>query len=335
VGMVEDRLGRGLRDLRVSVTDRCNFRCTYCMPREIFGPDHAFVPRAELLSFEEIARVAAVFAGLGVRKIRLTGGEPLLRRDLDRLVGMLVAIPGVDDLALTTNGVLLADRAAALRAAGLGRVTVSLDALDPGVFAAMADSTIPVERVIEGIVAAAQAGLGVKVNTVVQARVNEGELLPLAAFGREHGVTVRFIEYMDVGTSNGWELRDVVAAADMRATVDAAWPIEPVAPAAPGEVAERWRYRDGAGEVGFISSVTQPFCGDCTRARLSAVGELFTCLFAAGGHDLRPLLRGGTEDEALRARIAEVWAARDDRYSELRTEGVTQLPRVEMSYIGG
>jgi len=333
--MVEDRLGRGLRDLRVSVTDRCNFRCTYCMPREIFGPDHAFVPRAELLSFEEIARVAAVFTGLGVRKIRLTGGEPLLRRNLDRLVAMLRGLPQVEDLALTTNGVLLAEHAGSLREAGLDRVTVSLDALDPAIFATMADSPIPVERVLEGIVAAREAGLGVKVNTVVQAGVNEGELLPLAAFGRDHGVTVRFIEYMDVGTSNGWELRDVVAAAAMRATVDAAWPLEPVAPAAPGEVAQRWRYRDGAGEVGFISSVTQPFCGDCTRARLSAVGELFTCLFAAGGHDLRPLLRGATDDDALRAKIMGIWGARDDRYSELRTEGVTQLPRVEMSYIGG
>ena len=333
--MVEDRLGRGLRDLRVSVTDRCNFRCTYCMPREIFGPDHAFVPRAELLSFEEIARVAAAFTALGVRKIRLTGGEPLLRRDLDRLVVMLRALPQVEDLALTTNGVLLADHAAALRTAGLDRVTVSLDALDPAIFATMADSPIPVERVLEGIAAARAAGLGVKVNAVVQAGVNESELLPLAAFGREHGVTVRFIEYMDVGTSNGWELRDVVAAADMRARVDAAWPVEPLAPSAPGEVAQRWRYRDGAGEVGFISSVTQPFCGDCTRARLSAVGELFTCLFAAGGHDLRPLLRGGADDDALRAKIAGIWGARDDRYSELRTAGVTQLPRVEMSYIGG
>ena len=342
---MQDQLGRGLRDLRVSVTDRCNFRCTYCMPREVFGPDHAFLPRSALLSFEEIARVVGAFTELGVRKVRLTGGEPLLRRDLDQLVAALVALPGVEDLALTTNGALLAEHAARLAGAGLPRVTVSLDALDPDVFAAMADTDLSVARVLDGILAARGTGLAVKVNAVIRRGVNEGEILPLAAYGRELGVAVRFIEYMDVGASNGWRLDDVVPAAEIRARIAARWPLEPVAPAYTGEVAARWRYADGAGEVGVITSVTQPFCGDCTRARLSAQGEVFTCLFAAAGHDLRPVLRDGAPEgqpdgEAdvaarLLAAIRAIWAGRDDRYSELRSEATRQLPRVEMSYIGG
>ena len=321
----------------MSVTDRCNFRCTYCMPREVFGPDHAFLPRSALLSFEEIAEVVAAFTELGVRKVRLTGGEPLLRRDLDQLVAAVVALPGVEDLALTTNGALLADHAAALAAAGLPRVTVSLDALDPEVFAAMADTDLGVERVLGGIEAARAAGLAVKVNAVVRRGVNEDEIVPLAAYGREHGVTVRYIEYMDVGASNGWRMGDVVTAEEVRRLIAAEWPLEPVAPRYRGEVASRWRYADGAGEVGVIASVTQPFCGDCTRARLSAQGEVYTCLFAATGHDLRPVLRdgGARGRERLTEAIGAVWSARDDRYSELRSEASRELPRVEMSYIGG
>ena len=345
--MDEDQLGRALRDLRVSVTDRCNFRCTYCMPREVFGPGHAFLPRSALLSFEEIARVVAAFTGLGVRKVRLTGGEPLLRRDLDQLVAALVALPGVEDLALTTNGALLTEHAARLAQAGLPRVTVSLDALDPEVFAAMADTDLGVARVLEGIEAARAAGLAVKVNAVIRRGVNEDEIVPLAAYGRDLGVAVRFIEYMDVGASNGWRLDDVVPAAEIRARIAAQWPLEPVAPAYAGEVATRWRYADGTGEVGVIASVTQPFCGDCTRARLSAQGEVFTCLFAAAGHDLRPVLRDGAPgdgDADIRERLTEairaIWTGRDDRYSELRAhaadaDGRRELPRVEMSYIGG
>ena len=335
--MGEDRLGRALRDLRVSVTDRCNFRCTYCMPREVFGPDHAFLPRSALLSFEEITQVVEAFTRVGVRKVRLTGGEPLLRRDLDQLVAALVALPGVQDLALTTNGALLAEHAAALAEAGLPRVTVSLDALDPEIFARMADTDLGVERVLAGVEAARAAGLAVKVNAVVRRGVNEREIVPLAAFGRETGATVRFIEYMDVGVSNGWRMDDVVPAAEIRARIEAAWPLEAVDPAYAGEVATRWRYADGAGEIGVIASVTQPFCGDCTRARLSAQGEVYTCLFAAAGHDLRPVLRDGLPDghERLTEAIRAIWRERDDRYSELRSTSSGESTRVEMSYIGG
>jgi cyclic pyranopterin phosphate synthase len=329
-----DTLGRALRDLRVSVTDRCNFRCTYCMPREVFGREYAFLPREEILTFEEIARLAGVAVGLGVRKIRLTGGEPLVRRDLERLVAMLAPL-GVD-LTLTTNGSLLAAKAAALRGAGLDRVTVSLDALDDATFMAMNDARFPVAGVLEGIAAAAAAGLRpVKVNMVVKRGVNESSVLPMARHFRGSGHVLRFIEYMDVGHSNGWRLDDVVTADEIVATVDAAYPLEPLPPDYPGEVATRWRYRDGAGEVGVIASVSRPFCGDCTRARLSADGLLYTCLFATRGHDLRSLLRSGPSDEQLAAALAAIWQGRDDRYSELRSAETVGLRKVEMSYIGG
>jgi cyclic pyranopterin phosphate synthase len=329
-----DRLGRPLRDLRVSVTDRCNFRCVYCMPKEVFGRDYRFLARRELLTFEEIERVARIFAGLGVRKLRLTGGEPLVRRDVERLVAMLAGIPGLD-LTLTTNGSLLPLKAAALAAAGLKRVTVSLDSLDDAVFRAMNDVDFPVERVLAGIEAAAAAGLPVKVNAVIKRGVNEDSVLPLAEYFRGSGHVLRFIEYMDVGGTNGWRLDDVVAGADIVRLLDEEWGMEPVEPAYPGEVARRYRYRNGAGEVGIIASVTQPFCHECTRARLSADGRLYTCLFAARGHDLRALLRSGAADGEISATIAAIWARRSDRYSELRSEATAALPKVEMSYIGG
>ena len=333
---MRDLRGRELRDLRVSVTDRCNLRCTYCMPREVFGTDFPFLERDELLTFEEIARLVRVMVGLGVEKVRLTGGEPLLRRDLPELVGMLAGIEGLRDLALTTNAVLLPRYADELAAAGLDRVTVSLDALDDATHRAVADADVPVASVLAGIDAALAAGLGpVKVNTVLQRGVNDGEVEALAAFGRDRGVTVRFIEFMDVGTTNRWRRDRVVPAAEVVARISARWPLEPLDPVRPGEVAERYRYVDGAGEVGVIASVTRPFCGTCTRARLSAVGELFTCLFAATGTDLRTALRAGGDDDAVRAAIGGVWAARDDRASELRAEDGLTGPRVEMSYIGG
>ncbi|MEO8246117.1 MAG: GTP 3',8-cyclase MoaA [Chloroflexota bacterium] len=333
---VVDTLARPLRDLRISVTDRCNFRCTYCMPREIFGPDHAFLPRAEILTFEEIARLTMAFVANGVTKVRLTGGEPLVRRDLDRLVGMLSGIEGIADLTLTTNASLLAPRAAALAAAGLGRVTVSLDALDDATFGRMNDAGVPVQRVLDGIAAAEAAGLGpVKLNAVIRRGINEHAILDLAGHFRGTGTTVRFIEYMDVGHSNGWRMGEVVPAAEVVAAIHARWPLEAVEPAYRGEVARRYRYGDGGGEIGVIASVTQPFCGDCTRARLSADGSLYTCLFATRGHDLRALVRGGATDEGLRDAIASVWRGRDDRYSELRSDATVDLPKVEMSYIGG
>ncbi len=331
-----DRLGRGLRDLRISVTDRCNFRCRYCMPREVFGPDFAFLERAELLTFEEIARVARVAVGLGVRKVRLTGGEPLLRRGLERLVEMLAAIDGIDDLAMTTNGSLLAGRAVTLRAAGLTRITVSLDSLDDATFRSMSDVALPVQRVLDGIAAAKAAGFErVKLNAVVKRDVNDDGIVDLARFAHDHGYVVRFIEYMDVGTTNGWRLDDVIPAAEIVQRIDAELPLEPVDPSYPGEVANRWRFRDGQGEIGVISSVTQPFCSTCTRARLSAVGEVYTCLFGTKGHDLRALLRGGASDDEMRIALGGVWAARDDRYSELRSRQTRDLDKVEMSYIGG
>lgn len=333
---VVDRLDRGLADLRVSVTDRCNFRCTYCMPREVFGPDFAFLEREELLSFEEITRLVRVFAGLGVRKLRLTGGEPLLRRDLPELVRMLATVEGIDDIAMTTNGSLLPRLAAPLRDAGLGRVTVSLDSVDEEVFAAMADTSVPLERVVAGIDAARDAGFDpIKVNAVIRRGVNDDGIAELARFGRERGLIVRFIEYMDVGTTNGWRLDEVVPAAEIVERLEAAFPLEPLDPNYVGEVAGRYRFRDGGGEVGVISSVTRPFCSTCTRARLSAIGELYTCLFAAAGTDLRAVLRAGCSDGELEERIAGVWRGRTDRYSELRTAGTAQLPKVEMSYIGG
>ena len=330
-----DTLGRPVRDLRVSVTDRCNFRCVYCMPKEVFGRDYPFLPRAELLTFEEIERLARAFAGLGVEKIRITGGEPLVRRELEKLVELLARIDALD-LTLTTNGALLAGKAQALRDAGLNRITVSLDSLDDDVFRAMNDVDFPVTRVLEGIDAALAVGLApVKVNVVVKRGLNEDGILPLARHFRGTGVVLRFIEYMDVGHTNGWRLDDVVPAAEVVAAIDAELPLEPVEPAYRGEVANRWRYRDGSGEIGVISSVTQPFCGDCTRARLSADGQVYTCLFAVKGHDLRALLRGGASDEELTAAIADIWRARTDRYSELRSAATADLPKVEMSYIGG
>ena len=332
---VHDRLGRPVTDLRVSVTDRCNLRCGYCMPRELFGPDHAFLPRSELLSFEELERLVAVFARLGVRKVRLTGGEPLLRRDLPRLVAGLRATPGMEDLALTTNGTLLPQHATALAAAGLDRVTVSLDALDDATFREVGDTPLPVTSVLDGIAAARTAGLAVKVNTVVQRGANEDQVLPLAGWAREAGLVVRFIEFMDVGTTNGWDRSRVVPAAEVVELLAGAWPLEPVEPTRPGEVAERYRYLDGGGEVGVIASVTRPFCRTCVRARLSAIGELFTCLFAATGQDLRAVLRGGADDDELVAAVAAVWRGRTDRASELRSADGLTGPRVEMSYIGG
>jgi cyclic pyranopterin phosphate synthase len=328
-----DTLGRPVRDLRISVTDRCNFRCVYCMPKEVFGRGYRFLDRRELLTFEEIERISRVAVGLGVRKLRLTGGEPLLRRELEALVHRLAAL-GVD-LALTTNGSLLTQKADVLAEAGLTRVTVSLDALEDEVFRAMNDVEYPVARVLAGIESAAAAGMTVKVNCVVRRGLNERGVVDMARFFHGTGHTLRFIEYMDVGTTNGWRLDDVVPAAELVRTIDAELPLEPLEPAYRGEVARRWRYRDGGGEVGFIASVTQPFCGDCTRARLSAEGRLYTCLFSARGHDLRALVRGGATDDELAQRLAGIWGLRTDRYSELRTAETARAPKVEMSYIGG
>ncbi|HEX4344403.1 MAG TPA: GTP 3',8-cyclase MoaA [Solirubrobacteraceae bacterium] len=332
-----DLLGRRLRDLRISVTDRCNFRCTYCMPREVFGKDFVFMERAALLTFEEIERIATAFAAQGVEKLRLTGGEPLLRRDLETLVSKLVAIDGIRDVALTTNGALLARKAQSLADAGLTRVTVSLDSLDDETFMSLNDVGFPVDRVLEGIDAALAAGLGpVKVNMVVKRGVNEQDILPMARYFRERPQTVlRFIEFMDVGTTNGWQLEDVVSAAEIVERIGAEFPLEPADPLYPGEVANRFRYRDGAGEIGVIASVTQPFCGGCTRARISAEGRLYTCLFAARGHDLRELIRNGATDAELLDAIGGVWRRRSDRYSEIRTADTPARERVEMSHIGG
>jgi GTP 3',8-cyclase len=328
-----DTFGRPLRDLRISVTDRCNFRCVYCMPKEIYGRDHRFLERRELLTFEEIARVAGVFVAAGVTKLRITGGEPLVRRDLERLVAMLADLDV--DLTLTTNASLLPQKAQLLADAGLRRITVSLDSLDDAQFRALNDVDFPVERVLEGIDAATAAGLPVKVNAVVKRGANDDQIVPMAAFFRDRGHTLRFIEYMDVGHTNGWRLDDVVPAKEIVARLDEAFGVEPVEAGYRGEVAQRWRYRDGRGEVGVIASVTQPFCGDCTRARLSAEGKLFTCLFAVRGHDLRALLRGGATDPELDEALRGVWTGRTDRYSELRAQATADLPKVEMSYIGG
>ncbi len=335
-----DRFGRALRDLRISVTDRCNFRCPYCMPAEVFGRDFAFLPRAQVLTFEEIARLAAVFVGLGVRKLRITGGEPLARRDLPVLVRYLASLqaPGGEavDLTLTTNGSALRALAGPLAEAGLRRVTVSLDSLDDAVFGRMNGVDFPVARVLDGIGAARSAGLApIKVNTVVRRGLNEDAILPLARWARDQGLVLRFIEYMDVGHTNGWRLDDVVPTAEILATLDAAMPVEPVPAGYRGEVAGRYRYRDGGGEVGVIASVTRPFCGDCTRARLSADGNLFSCLFAVGGTDLKAPLRAGASDAELAALVRRVWAARADRYSELRSAATASLPKVEMHSVGG
>jgi len=333
---VLDTLARPMRDLRVSVTDRCNFRCVYCMPKEVFGIDHAFLPRAEILDFEEIDRIVRASVALGVRKVRLTGGEPLVRKNLAHLVALLARIEGIDDLTLTTNASLLDGHAQSLADAGLDRVTVSLDALDDPTFQAMNDVGFPVSRVLDGIAAAEAAGLGpIKVNAVIRRGLNEHAIGDLAEHFRNTRTTVRFIEYMDVGHTNGWRLDDVVPAADVVAAIHARWPLEPVDAQYRGEVAQRYRYRDGAGEIGVISSVTQPFCGDCTRARLSADGQLYTCLFATSGHDLRELIRSGTTDADLAEALRVIWTGRSDRYSDLRTLETVDLPKVEMSFIGG
>ncbi|MET0508384.1 MAG: GTP 3',8-cyclase MoaA [Burkholderiaceae bacterium] len=340
-GVVHDSRGRLLHDLRISITDRCNFRCTYCMPKSVFDRDYAFLPQSSLLRFEEIERVARIFIGLGVEKIRLTGGEPLLRRHVERLVAGLAALRTPTgrplDLTLTTNGSLLARKAEILRAAGLHRVTVSLDALDDATFRRMNDVDFPVSDVLDGIEAAAAAGLGpVKINMVVKRGLNDDQIVPMARHFRGTGHIVRFIEFMDVGASNGWRLDDVVPSSEVVARLDRAFGIDSAEPNYRGEVARRWRYRDGSGEVGVISSVTEPFCGDCSRARLSTEGRLYTCLFAESGHDLRALLRGEHDDASIRAAIAALWSRRGDRYSEIRSEASSALSRrIEMSYIGG
>lgn len=339
-GALVDRFQRPLRDLRISVTDRCNFRCIYCMPKEIFGRDYQFLPRAALLSYEEITRLARVFVRLGVRKIRLTGGEPLVRRDVERLVEMLAGIEGLEDLTLTTNGSLLTrQKAQALKSSGLRRITISLDSLDDAVFMRMNDVGVPVSRILEAIDAADEAGLHpVKIDMVVKRGVNDGSILDMAGHFRWTGHILRFIEFMDVGNSNGWRIDDVVPAAEIIRMINAVWPIEPLEPNYYGEVAERWRYVDGAGEIGVIASVTQPFCRSCTRARLSADGKLFTCLFAGEGYDLRALVRSGASDDEIAAFIAAIWQGRADRYSEIRTfhtEALRPRRKIEMSYIGG
>ena len=333
-GRLADTLGRPMRDLRISVTDRCNFRCVYCMPREVFDANYRFLPHSAILSFEEIARLARIFVGLGVRKIRLTGGEPLVRRNLERLVAMLSELK--TEITLTTNGSLLARQADALKKAGLDRVTVSLDSLDDATFRAMNDADFPVAKVIEGIEAAAAAGLApVKINMVVKRGVNDGDIAAMAGRWRGSGHIVRFIEYMDVGATNGWRMDDVVPSAEVVRRIGSRWPLEPIGANYPGEVAQRWRYADGAGEIGVISSVTQAFCASCNRMRLSTEGSLYTCLFAGSGHDLKSLLRGGASDERMRDEIAAVWQRRADRYSEIRTAETAKLRKVEMSYIGG
>ncbi len=330
-----DTLGRGLHDLRISVTDRCNFRCIYCMPRDVFGPDYAFLAKSELLSFEEIARLARVFRGHGVEKVRLTGGEPLLRKNLERLIEMLADIPGLD-LTLTTNGSVLAKKARALKAAGLKRVTVSLDSLDEAVFRRMNDADFPVAEVLNGIDAAAAAGLApIKINMVVKRGANEDSVIPMARYFKGSGHIVRFTEYMDVGHTNGWRMDDVLPSAEIVRMIGEKMPLEPVEPNYAGEVAERWRYTDGSGEIGVISSVTQAFCRTCTRARLSTEGMLYTCLFATAGYDLRAMLRGGSSDKEISGTIARIWQARADRYSEIRTAETAKLRKIEMSYIGG
>ncbi|MDE3111636.1 MAG: GTP 3',8-cyclase MoaA [Chloroflexota bacterium] len=334
MGDLRDTLARPLHDLRISVTDRCNFRCVYCMPKEVFGRGYRFLPKDDLLTYEEIERLVGIFVRLGVRKVRLTGGEPLTRRGIEDLIAVL-ARDGLD-LTLTTNGSLLEDKARALREAGLTRISVSLDSLDDAVFRRMNDVDFPVEKVVRAMDAAYAADLRpLKVNMVVRRGMNEGSIVPMAAFFRERGYILRFIEYMDVGHSNGWRMDDVVSAKEIVRTVAAAFPAEPAQPNYVGEVAERWRYVDGRGEFGVIASVTQPFCRDCTRARLSADGTLYTCLFATRGTDLRALLRGGASDDEIAARIAGVWSARTDRYSELRGEETERLAKIEMSYIGG
>ena len=335
-----DTLDRPIRDLRVSVTDRCNFRCIYCMPREIFGPGYKFVPRNDLLKLEEIARITRLFAGHGVRKVRITGGEPMIRRNLERLIEMLRDIDGITDISMTTNASMLTlKRAQSLRAAGLSRINISLDAIDEQTFQRINDVDFPVAKVLEGIDNAHAAGFdAVKVNAVIRRGYNEHSILPLAQHFHGTGTVLRFIEFMDVGTTNKWNLEEVIPAAELVEIIDKEMPIESLQPNYSGEVAKRWRYSDGGGEVGFITSVTQSFCGDCSRARLSAVGKVYTCLFAATGQDLRGMLRAGASDEELSRLIGRIWSQREDRYSELRGQipvTAETLPRVEMSHIGG
>lgn len=331
-----DRLGRPLRDLRLSVTDRCNFRCAYCMPKEIFGRDHVFQPKHELLNFEEMERLVRVFVGLGVEKIRVTGGEPLLKRDLPVLIGKLAAIEGLKDLAMTTNGSALAVMAKPLFAAGLKRVTVSVDALDDELFRRMNDVDFPAHRVLRGIDAALEAGFKpIKINMVVKRGLNENQIVPMARHFSGERFVLRFIEYMDVGTTNGWRLDDVVPAREIVERLNEGMDLEPLEANYAGEVARRFRCRSTGSEIGVITSVTQPFCRGCTRARVSADGQFFSCLFGSKGHDLRGLLRGGLSDERVADAIRAVWGARDDRYSEVRTEGGASLPRAEMSKLGG
>ncbi len=330
-----DTLERPLRDLRISVTDRCNFRCSYCMPKELFGREHPFLPRQELLSFEEITRLTHIFKHLGVKKIRLTGGEPLLRKQVERLVSNLAQIPGLE-LSMTTNASLLPQKARLLKESGLGRVSISLDSLDDEVFKVMNDVDAPVEVVLEGIRSAEEVGLTpIKINMVVKRGINEHSILPMVEHFRGSGHILRFIEFMDVGSTNGWRLDDVVPVAEILRRINIEYPLEPIEPNYIGEVARRYRYADGQGEIGMIASVTQPFCGDCSRARLSADGKLFLCLFAVEGVDLKTILRQGASDDELRDVIEEVWHSRGDRYSEMRSEATQDLPKVEMSYIGG
>jgi cyclic pyranopterin phosphate synthase len=332
-----DTLGRPMQDLRVSITDRCNFRCVYCMPKEIFGPGYQFLKYKNLLTYEEIVRLSRIFATLGIRKLRLTGGEPLVRQHIERLIQGLAAIPDLD-ICLTTNGSLLEAKAQLLKDAGLRRITVSLDSLNEEVFSSMNDVNFPVSQVLAGIDAAAEAGLRpVKINMVVKRGMNEDSIVPMARFFKDTGHIVRFIEYMDVGNSNGWVLDDVVTASQIVARIDAEMPLEPIAANYRGEVADRWRFKDGGGEIGVISSVTQPFCSTCTRARISSEGKIYTCLFASKGNDLRALLRSGASDQEISDRIVEIWQARTDRYSEIRSSHTeaSKLPKVEMSHIGG
>lgn len=332
---LKDKLSRPLRDLRISVTDRCNFRCPYCMPKDVFGGDYGFLTREELLTFEEITRLVRLLKGLGIRKVRLSGGEPLLRHQVHVLVEMLGQIPNLD-LAMTTNGSLLAEKAALLKQAGLNRVTVSLDSLDDDVFGRMNGVGFSVENVLEGIQAADKAGLHpIKINMMIKRGLNEDSILAMARHFRGTGHILRFIEFMDVGSTNGWRMDEVVTAKEIIATIRNEFPIEPVDPHYRGEVAKRWRYKDGQGEIGVIASVTQPFCRDCTRLRLSAKGELYTCLFGVTGHNMHPLLRGDVPDEEIIKRIVAVWKRRQDHYSEIRSSETKSQPKVEMSYIGG
>lgn len=332
-----DALHRPIHDLRISVTDRCNFRCVYCMPKHIFGRDYRFLNRRELLSYEEIERIARIFVDQGVRKLRLTGGEPLVRTDIEKLIHKLSDINGVQDLSLTTNGSLLTvEKAEKLKRAGLKRITISLDSLEAKTFKAINGVDFSPESILQAIDNAAAAGLSpVKVNMVIKRGVNDDAILPAASYFRQRGHVVRFIEYMDVGNSNGWELQEVISAIEIRDLINGEFPIEPASPDYHGEVAQRWRYQDGGGEIGIIASVSQPFCGACTRVRLSADGSLYTCLFASEGHDLRALIRKGISDRELSDAIKSIWSHRADRYSELRTTQTVEQPKIEMSYIGG